>query len=676
MARPLVMAGALLASLLAAGSSGAQPAPSVNIDEPPSTSQVAALRKRVRAASQLVAGVAASQRGAAAARLSLQHEARRLEELLRPRRVPCNPEPEVKRLEADAAMLGQGAVPHEAPGVHRLAYRSPLDRRVHPFAMYVPPSYAGSRRRFPLVVMLHGMGSSPMRCLGRLFGVGERELRDARIVCDRPSLGPVETLVVAPGGFGDALYRVVGEVDVRAVVRAVMDLYRVDGGRVTITGLSMGGTGAVEIALQHPQTYAGVLALCGYYDRRQDSTVQKQPLLPWENHLMSVHSPLDWAANGRGIPLLLVHGTEDGPGRAKRLQERYETLGYKVELELFPRGHDVWVPGYKDGRALPLLAKLRKGGPPRRVSLATGRPRVRRAYWVQIDRFVDHGAWAQVEAEVQGKTRVKVTTKNVAALRLDLPAAHLSRGKPIGLMVDGTELETRRGARRVALSRAASAWRLLGASDQGDDAPAVLRKRPGLSGPMEDIYFDPVVIVYGTGRGQGERLRAVAKKLAGYRKHVTLSYPVISDRQLRSAVARNNGLILVGTEEENGVLGRIADRLPIRVHAAEVLLGARRYRAPHLGVTFIYPNPEAPDRYVRVVAGTTPRAYEIVEVLPIYLPDYLVFDEGMASKRTSWPSPILGAKRSLVAGGTFDERWQLRSPPVSVKRAPSTQPAK
>jgi hypothetical protein len=325
---------------------------------------------------------------------------------------------------------------------------------------------------------------------------------------------------------------------------------------------------------------------------------------------------------------------------------------------------------------------------------------------VQIERFVDHGAWARVEAEVEGKTRVKVTTKNVAALRLDLPPAHVARGKVVGLVVDGTELQapkSGRGARRVELARAAGAWKFAlhrGASEgreqgesrlhrgapeereqaqlagegEGSEGAAALRKRPGLSGPMEDIYFDPLVIVYGTGRGQGARLRSVAKKLSGYRKHVTLSFPVISDQQLRPAVARRNGLILVGTEEENGVLARIADKLPIRARASEVLLGKRRYRAPHLGVTFIYPNPEAPDRYVRVVAGTTSRAYEIVEVLPVYLPDYLIFDEGMTAKRSSWPSPILGAKRSLVAGGNFDERWQLGSPPVSVKRAASTQP--
>jgi predicted esterase len=639
----------------------------------PTAAQVTAQRKRLHAARQTLEGIEPSKRrGAAAARLALSHELGRLDELLRQRQPSCNPEPEVRRLERDLKQLADGQLPHEAPGVHRLAYRSALDRRVHAFAVYVPASYAAGKR-LPLVVMLHGMGSNPMRGLGRLFGIADSQLRDPRIVCDRPALKGPEALVVAPHGFGDALYRVVGEVDVRDVLRTVMQLYRVDAGRVTITGLSMGGTGAAEIALQHPATYAGVLALCGYYDRRQDSTVQGQPLLPWEKHLMSVHSPVDWAVNARGVPMLLVHGTQDGPGRARRMKEKLETLGLKVELELYERGHDVWVPGYKDLRAFALLTKLRRGGAPRLVTLATGRPRVNRAHWVKIERFVDHFAWAEVRAEVQGRTALRVQTKNVAALRLDLPAAHLARTKAVALTIDGAALQATpaegKGPRRVRLERVKGRWQLAGEEEE----PSGLVKRPGLSGPIEDLYFDPIVVVYGTGRGQAARLRAVAKKIAGYRKHVTLSYPIVSDRQLTAAVARKSALILVGNEEDNAVLTRLGPKLPLRVKGGAVLLGAKSYRRPDIGVTFIYPNPEAPDRYLRVVGGTSARSYELYEALPIYLPDYVIFDGGMATKR---PLPLLGARRSLVAGGSFDERWRLSAPPLSVvARSPSSKPA-
>jgi predicted esterase len=606
--------------------------------------------------------------GGRLARESLEHELGRLEGLLGARRLLCNPEPEIDRLEGDLRRAAAGESFLGRPGAHRLAYRSQLDGRLHAFVLYVPAQTAG---RLPLVVMLHGMNTDPMRDIGRLFGVADSDLRDPHITCDRPRLSGVRAFVVAPGGFGDTLYRVAGEAEVTTVVELVLRSFPVDRRRVTITGLSMGGTGAIEIAMQHPGTYAGVLALCGYYDRRQDSSVQGEPLLPWEKHMMTVHSPLDWAVNGQGIPLRLVHGEQDGPARATRMHERYRQLGYPVELELFPRGHDVWVPGYEGGRAFPWLLARRKQASPRTVSFATGRPRVARAYWVRIDRFADHTRWARVKAAVTSAERLQASTENVAALHFDLPAA-LARTGRLELRVDDSDLELVRRAGRPAgvdLIRSASGWQLGAAAVRGESGPT---KRTGLSGPLEDIYYEPLVVVYGTGRGRAGRLRAVAEQLARYRQRVTLRYPVMPDRQFGKAMARRSSAILVGTEQDNSVLARMGPRLPIRVLGSEVVAGERRYRGPHLGATFIYPNPEAPRRYIRVVAGSDERAYRLHEMLPTYQPDYLIFDEGIAGKKLK---PVLGAGRGLLAGGYFDESWQLGTPPLEVRASPATVPA-
>jgi predicted esterase len=626
------------------------------VDEPPPAAQVAAMRVRLKAVR-----TALSSAGRGLAALSLEHETARLEELLR--RPACNPEPELARLEEDQRQLAAGARPHEAGGLQRLAYRSPLDGRLHAFALYVPEGYASAtRKRWPLIVMLHGMGSNPVRALGRIFGVADRELRDARLTCDRPKLAGGSALVVAPSGFGDALYRLHGALDVESTVRQVAASYRVDPSRVTITGLSMGGTGAAELAFQHPGRYAAVLALCGYYDRRQDSTVQGEPLLPWEKHMASVYSPLDWAENARGLPLLLVHGSEDGPGRARRLEARFKELGFPVELELHKRGHDVWVPGYKDRRAFSTLGRYRLGGAPRVVTFATGRPRIQQGHWVRIVRFADHRRWARVRAEVVDGTHLRATTENVRELRLTLPAS-IRRAK-VSLRIDEQELElpapSGRGARRVALGREGS-WRLRDGSDaEGESA---LVKRAGLSGPLDDIYFEPLLVVHGTGAGKAGELRAVAERLSRFRKHVTIRYRVLADRQLTRGLAARHALILVGNEQTNSVLARLGPRLPIRVLAGEVQVKDRRYRGADLGVSFIYPNPEAPARYLRVVGGTSARAFELHDMLPTYLPDYVVYDEGVASPR---PLPILGAKRSLRAGGYFDERWQIAEAPLEV----------
>jgi hypothetical protein len=381
------------------------------------------------------------------------------------------------------------------------------------------------------------------------------------------------------------------------------------------------------------------------------------PLLPWERHLRTVHSPTDWAENGRGLPLVLLHGKHDGPQRARAMQRRYKKLGYPVRLELFPTGHHVWEPGYRGGRAFEILRHFRRGGQPRRVLFRSGRPRLARAHWVTILRFSDYGRWARVDARVAGRRRVLLRTDNVAALRLDLPAAYLARGRAVALEADGQRLtlatSRARRVRRVELRREAGGWAL------GPPAPLpALAKRPGLSGPIEDIYNDPLVVVYGTGGGQASLLHAVARRLRAPRRRMTLRYPLVPDRRYSPRRYPGRSLVLVGTEQTNSVLARLGPRLPIRVSSTGVRVGPRRYTGANVGATFIYPNPEHPGRYLRVVSGTSELAYKLVRRLPRYLPDFVVYDEGLDVRPFA---PVLGAHRKLLRAGSFDDRWRLPS---------------
>lgn len=592
--------------------------------------------------------------------ISLTAELDRLEGLLKRRRLTCNPVREVKRLEQDLARAAAGETPHLRPGLHRLAYRSPLDSRLHGFAVYVPKGYTKTGRRFPLVVMLHGMRSIPMRAMGRLFGLDDAQLRDSQLICDRPALRDQDALVVAPDAFGDTFYRLAGERDVSTVVQLMTKLFRVDQRRITITGLSMGGTGAVELALQRPHLYAGVVALCGYYDRRLDSRIRGQALQPWESFLSSVHSPARWAGNGRGIPVVLIHGKRDGPYRARAMEQSYRKQGFPVSVELYPTGHNVWTPGYRDGRVFGMLKKMHKGPPPRWVSFASGRSRVRRGHWAVIEGWEDYAKWARVEARITDRQNVWVTTDNVQELRLDLPVQVLDRRKPTKLNVDGMGLEApakgqNRWIRRVWLRKGPKdAWTV--ESGRWKPPEGELRKRPGLAGPIEDIYFDPILVVYGTGGGQGPALRRLARKIAGYARHADLRYKMVSDRRYSPRWVRRRSVILVGNEQTNRVLARLGPKLPIRVTADEVRVGKRSIKQTNIGATFIYPNPDSPRWYVLVVAGTTPESYKLWRGLPALLPDYVVFDEGVRSRRYGY---LLG-QRTLVEAGWFTSRWRLR----------------
>jgi len=84
-----------------------------------------------------------------------------------------------------------------------------------------------------------------------------------------------------------------------------------------------------------------------------------------------------------------------------------------------------------------------------------------------------------------------------------------------------------------------------------------------------------------------------------------------------------------------------------------------------LGAAFVYPNPDAKDRYVVVIAGTTALGTLRAMSLPDLLPDYVVWDEGLGRARGGM---ILGAA-TLRAGGMFDEAWRIGKP---LQELPST----
>ena len=110
-----------------------------------------------------------------------------------------------------------------------------------------------------------------------------------------------------------------------AMLRQVMDQEAVDKNRVYLTGLSMGGYGAWELAARHPDLFAAVVPICGGGDERQVSKLVGLPIWAW-------HGTLDQA-----VPV----------ERSRRMIEAIRAAGgnpFYTELEHV--NHNSWSPAY------------------------------------------------------------------------------------------------------------------------------------------------------------------------------------------------------------------------------------------------------------------------------------------------------------------------------------------
>jgi enterochelin esterase-like enzyme len=153
----------------------------------------------------------------------------------------------------------------------RIAVTSPaLGGRRQPVYVYLPPGYATSTRRYPVVYLLHGFPGRPLAFLQTVrMGVVVDELvhRDAVLgailVMPYGSTGTFTDKEWANGvGAGQDWSTFVS----RDLVRAIDARYRTipTGRGRAIAGLSEGGYGAINIAFHNPGEFAVVESWSGY----------------------------------------------------------------------------------------------------------------------------------------------------------------------------------------------------------------------------------------------------------------------------------------------------------------------------------------------------------------------------------------------------------------------------
>lgn len=540
--------------------------------------------------------------------------------------------------------LERGTDPLTAPGIKTWATVSPLDGHPQPILIHVPSSFSRhSSRRYPLVIALHGYN-------GTTRGI-------MRAFLDRTSPLPhpqVDGFVIAPHAYGNSFYRGPGEYEVLRVLHWALGTLPIDPDRVSITGVSMGGTGAAHLALRYPDYFAAAAPLCGYHSYFLRRDVKNRRRRAWEVSLLHRFSTSSWAEQARHTPFFVAHGLRDHPLENSRvLIDRLVDLGYRVEQEWPNTGHRVWERTYAHAKLWSWLSQQKRTSAPKHVTLRTDSLRYGASGWVTIEQLSSHGTAAEVDARVAGSRSLNVVTSNVRALTLESPPGLEPQG-PVRIDIDGQQLEAR-AARVLRLLRSERRWRSTADTD-ASRAPSSPVKKAGLEGPIDDVFLDRVLFVYGTGKATTRLAnREVAEAFSAYGPGVDIHYPVVADTAVTPEQIRDYSLFLVGRSDDHVILGRIAHRLPISAGRDSIWAQGRQYRGKSVGAIFVWPNPISPERYVVVVTAPNPSGIWQALSLPKLLPDHIVYDAELGSAASE---TMLGDTNVLLSG-FFDEAWQL-----------------
>ena len=139
-----------------------------------------------------------------------------------------------------------------APGFHLRALKSGAEKRK--YTVFIPPGYDGNTL-FPVILFLHGSGERGSD------GVVAAQVGIGPAIVNHPDSFPA--VVVIPQA--KTTWKANSD-DAKAALDAldeVLGALKTDARRVVITGLSMGGSGAWDIASAHPGRFAAVVPICG-----------------------------------------------------------------------------------------------------------------------------------------------------------------------------------------------------------------------------------------------------------------------------------------------------------------------------------------------------------------------------------------------------------------------------
>lgn len=198
---------------------------------------------------------------------------------------------------------------------------SPLyNGRFQPYAIYIPQSYRDDPRPAPMLPMLHGITANHRN--------NGWPLDDGAFWTD--VVHPNRMILAMPFGRGEeSWYEHVGEVDVLAVIKDVKEHFNIDESRQFLGGASMGGLGALKIAEEHPDLFAGlILSVPPMSDRLQGYAV------PENND----YDLVDLAGSLRNVPVLNFYGALDPIVPPDLNSERFCDRLTELDCE-----HDCWL---------------------------------------------------------------------------------------------------------------------------------------------------------------------------------------------------------------------------------------------------------------------------------------------------------------------------------------------
>ncbi|MEZ6074948.1 MAG: alpha/beta hydrolase-fold protein [Pirellulaceae bacterium] len=362
-------------------------------------------------------------------------------------------------------------------------FRSRVDGSAQPLGLVLPDGWQQVAQPMPLYVWLHGRGDKET---------------DLHFICQRlDSVGQIQppgAIVLHPFGRQCIGYKSAGETDVMEAIDFVCENYPVDPRRIVLMGFSMGGAGAWHLGAHYGERFVAVSPgswLCGNGALYQNLAPADFPP-KYEQLLWGVYDVPGYTRSLFNQPLVAYSGEVDKQIQAARvMEEAFVAEGRELKHLIGPgMGHKYHPDSLAELLRL-MDEAVQQGKPtdPTELFIQTRHPRYARRSWLTIDGPIDQYADCRATA-VRSDGRWAIETAGAARLTLDASVGNAPQG---AVTVDGTSIAVNLSGETFLERQPDGAWQRV------EQFPS-LRKHPGLSGPIDDAFIDPFLVVLPTGQ--------------------------------------------------------------------------------------------------------------------------------------------------------------------------------
>ncbi len=295
---------------------------------------------------------------------------------------------------------------------------------------------------------------------------------------------------------------------------------------------------------------------------------------------------------------------------------------------------------------------------PSEIWIQTKHPRYAQRDWLTIDGPIEQYGDTRATAKWTDGTW-QIQTKNVARLTIDTTVANTSNAPQDAVIIDGVELTLDEPSVNHFETLPGTDWRSV------QHFPA-LRKRPGSSGPIDDAFIEPFLVVTPSGESAH---RQVDQWVRCESEYLATRWQTLFRGQLRSkrdvdvtaADMEKYHLLLWGDPQSNSLMKKMARAgegqlmQGVEWTPQELTVGEQHFDAATHVLLAIKPNPLAPKRYVVFNSGPTFRtAHDRTNSLQNpHLPDWAVVSLA--------EPPTAERPGRIAAAGFFNDLWLLDS---------------